>query len=62
MEDWSREDLCREIKEEVAISRLSVDDQTEKQKAVIVCDISLYSDVSRFCFVSLFLMRKVRRG
>lgn len=59
MEDWSREDLCsgREIKEKAAISRLSVDDQTgpeqqiEEQKAVIVCDISLFSDVSRFCFV-----------
>lgn len=52
---WSREDpdCIREIKERAAISRLSGDDQTvpkqqmEEQKAVMVCDISLFSAVIR---------------
>ncbi len=56
--DRSREDLysAREIKEKAAISRLSGDDQTvpkqqiEEQKAVMVCDISLFSAVIRLFF------------
>ncbi len=60
------EDLhsTREIKEKAAISRLSVDDQTgpeqqmEEQKAVMVCDIALFSAVTTF----FFLMGKVGRS
>lgn len=56
--EWSREDLHTgtEIKEKAAISRLSADDQTgpeqqmEKQKAVMVYDISP-SSVVFFGFV-----------
>lgn len=54
-----REDLHRagEIKEKAAISRLSVGDQTglekqmEEQKAVIVCDTSLFSAVTKSFFL-----------